>query len=262
MTCDRCGAAIALVSGRRGGYYGCLGATKKACDNRVLVRRQLIERLILSSVRDQLCSAENVAYVLARVEKEVSELTRGLPETIRLKQAEMESESRRIQNLVEFIAEGRGSRALAEALGAAERRVDDLRAELDMLRRSNQEVFRAPPLAWIEERVARFQEVLEQKTERSALLLRKLLGSVSLVPVEDVGEPEDVSRPQMPGRGHYRAKASLQVLALLEPPPEQGGADRGANSSRWWSPSTEYGSPARSDLLSPPPVSGTGAVDP
>jgi len=182
MTCERCGAAIALVSGRRDGYYGCLGATKKACDNRVLVRRQLIERLILSSVRDQLCSTENLAYVLERVEQEIAELTRELPETIRLKQAELESETRRLRNFVEFIAEGRGSRTLAEAQGAAERRVDDLSVELEMLRRSNDDVFRAPPLAWVEERVTKLQQILENKTERSALLLRKLLGSVSLVP--------------------------------------------------------------------------------
>lgn len=222
MTCDACGAAIAQVSGRHGGYYGCLGATKKACDNRVLVRRKLAERIIIDAVREQLCSTENIEYVLQRVEHEIRELNRDLPEAIRLKQAELESERRRIQNFVEFVAEGRGSRAVGDALAAAELRVDDLRHEIQALQRSQSEAFRAPSSEWIEERVGALQQVLEHRTERSALLLRKLLGKVSLVPANDAGRP------------HYRARSTLQVLTLLDPPPTDA-ADQGSNSLRWWS---------------------------
>jgi len=224
MTCGICGAAIAQVSGKAGGYYGCLGATKNACENRLLVRRKLAERIILSAVRDRLCSVDNLQYVLRRVEQEVRELNRDLPETIKLRQAEHENEQRRVQNFVEFIAEGRGSRALGEALAASERRADELRVEIQALRRSQDAVFQAPPLVWIEDRVATFQDVLERRTERSALLLRKLLGSVSLAPTRgDIGKP------------YYRARSTLQALALLEPPPGDPVADGGSNSLRWWS---------------------------
>jgi Recombinase zinc beta ribbon domain len=41
MVCGKCGATIAQVSGKGGGYYGCIGATKGACDNKLLVRRSL-----------------------------------------------------------------------------------------------------------------------------------------------------------------------------------------------------------------------------
>jgi site-specific DNA recombinase len=223
MTCGECGAAIAQVSGKAGGYYGCLGATKKACDNRVLVRRKLAERVILSAVQDGLRSTENLEYLLQRVEQEIRELNRDLPETIKLKQAEHETEKRRIQNFVEFVAEGRGSRALGEALAASERRVDELRGELAALRRSQNAVFQTPARAWIEERVATIQDVLERHTERSALLLRKLLGTVTLEPTQgDIGKP------------YYHAKSSLQALALLEPPPGDPGSDTGSNTLRWW----------------------------
>jgi hypothetical protein len=240
MTCARCGAAIAQVSGKAGGYYGCLGATKKACDNRLLVRRELAERVILSAVQEKLCSAENLRYVLRRVEKETRELSRDLPETIKLKQAEKDSQERRVRNSVEFIAEGRGSRALGQALAASERRVDELRSELAMLHRSRQTAFQAPPLAWIEERVGTIQDVLERRTERSALLLRKLLGTVDLTRVED-----DTGKP------HYRARSALQTLALLEPP--QGGPveDSGSNSLRWW---------RRRESNPIPPISKNGVV--
>ena len=50
MTCASCGSTIAKVSGKSGGYYGCLGAKKGACDNRLLVRRALVERVVLAAL--------------------------------------------------------------------------------------------------------------------------------------------------------------------------------------------------------------------
>jgi hypothetical protein len=47
-----CGATIDEVSGKSGGYYGCLAATKGARDNRTLVRRTLAEKVILGAVRN------------------------------------------------------------------------------------------------------------------------------------------------------------------------------------------------------------------
>jgi site-specific DNA recombinase len=49
MVCGCCGATIAQVSGKNGGYYGCLAATKGACENRTLVRRTLAEKIILAA---------------------------------------------------------------------------------------------------------------------------------------------------------------------------------------------------------------------
>jgi hypothetical protein len=54
MVCGACGASIAQVSGKAGGYYGCLGATKGACHNKVLVRRKFAENIIVGAVREQL----------------------------------------------------------------------------------------------------------------------------------------------------------------------------------------------------------------
>jgi len=74
------------------------------------------------------------------------------------------------------------------------------------------------------------QEVLERQTEKSALLLRKLLGKIRLEPVKP-----DVGRP------YLRARSQLQTLALLEIEPdakegERGltAPDAGSTSLRWW----------------------------
>jgi hypothetical protein len=99
-----------------------------------------------------------------------------------------------------------------------------LREELEGLRRSRTKVFQLPPIEWIEERLSHAQEVLERRTEQSALLLRELLGPISLEPTTG-----DIGRP------YYMARTSLDCLALLlEPPPGAEAPDGGSNSLRQW----------------------------
>jgi len=78
-------------------------------------------------------------------------------------------------------------------------------------------------LAWIEERICDLKQVLEARTQRSELALRKLLGPISLEPV----------RPGL-GRPYYRARTSLQTLVLLEEPTGSEPSDPGSTSVRWW----------------------------
>ena len=224
MTCGACGNAIAQVSGKAGGYYGCLGAAKKACDNRLLVRRTLAERLVVDAVRREVSNRERVAYLLDRVAAEVKHLVSDLPETLTLKKAELEAAERKLGNFVEFIGQGRGSRALADALEVTERRATELRAEVAELEASRSRTFEPPAVAWVTERLATLQQVLERRTERSALLLRKVLGPIRLEPVRgDIGKP------------FYRARTSLDVVALLEDEGPQEGANAGSNALREWS---------------------------
>jgi hypothetical protein len=115
------------------------------------------------------------------------------------------------------------SQALANALVETERRVEALREELEALSRTREKVFQTPPIEWIEERLSRVQEVLERRTEQSALLLRDVLGTIRLEPRKG-----DVGRP------YYLAKTSIDCIALLETPPGAEAPDGGSNSLRQW----------------------------
>ena len=223
MTCSCCGATIAKVSGKSGGYYGCLGAKKAACDNHLLVRRVLVERIVLAAVRDLLAQADNLDYVFTKLEEEVANASTATPETIRLREAEFDAEQQRVANFIEFVAEGRGSRALADALTASEKRVGDLRTELEGLRRNQRDVFSAPPREWLAERIETLQAVLEHRTERSALLLRRLLGTIRMEPVTP-----DVGRP------YYRALSNLDALAIVENDPDSPDPEPGSTALHWW----------------------------
>jgi len=217
LRCGKCGGAVGQVSGKGSGYYGCLKASISGCRNRLLVPRRLTEKGVLAAVQERLQDLPSLRYVLERVEAEVKRLHGHLPEEIELKRAALATEERRIANYIAFIGDGKATRALGEALGAAERRAAALRQELRALDTSAGEVFKAPPIEWVAERLAKLQEVLERDTPRSALILRRILGPIRLVPVT----------PQV-GRPYYQSETTLQVLDLLEAP------EGGSNWSQWW----------------------------
>ena len=154
-----------------------------------------------------------------------------VPETIRLKEIELNAEQRRVDNFVAYIAEGRSSEAIGRAMEAAEGRVKQLSADLSILKASCDRIFKTPPLEWIEERVTTLQEILERRAGKSALILRKLLGKIHLEPVKpDIGKP------------YLRAVSTLQTLALIEINPGSIGKEPGisyepelgSNSLQWW----------------------------
>ncbi len=222
MVCGCCGATIAQVSGKSGGY-GCLAATKGACENKTLVRRTLAEKVIVDAIQDQISDPEHIAYVFGRVEEESAKQRADLPDTVKLKEAELAAEQRRLANFVDFIGEGRGSQALAKALVETERRVETLSEETDSLRRSRDKIFRPPPVEWIREHLSDIQSVLEQRTARSSQTLRSLPGPIRI----------ELQTPDI-GRPFYRAVTTLDALALIETPSDQTGAEGGSNTLRKW----------------------------
>jgi hypothetical protein len=78
--------------------------------------------------------------------------------TLKLKEAELTAEQRRLANFVDFIGEGRGSQALGKALVETERRVDQLADEVGALQRSREKIFRPPPIEWIKDRLTNIQQ--------------------------------------------------------------------------------------------------------
>jgi hypothetical protein len=221
---------IGQVSGKGSGYYGCLAAARGACSNKLLVSRRITEKAVLTAVRDRLRDPASIRYVLERVEAEVKLLHADLPEEIQIKRAALAAEERRIANYIGFIGEGKGTWALGEALNAAEQKALALRAELQAYDASEKAAFKAPPVEWIADRLLALQPVLEAEPSKSALVLRRVLGRIRLLPVE----------PQI-GKPYYQAETALQVLELIEP------TEGGSNWSRWW---RRWASNPRPEILS------------
>ena len=223
MTCSTCGATITQVGGKGGGYFGCPGAKKSTCSNKVIVRRRLIEKVFLEQIREHIASPEQIQDILQRVQKEIQVLSQDVPDKIHRKESELNSEERRLANFIDFVGEGRGSRTLAKALIEAERKVDELQSELEGLRQIQNRMYQVPPIEWISERINQLAELLEQNTTQSALALREVLGPISLeAKYPDIGKP------------YYVAHSSLDALAIMNSQSKQKEWDKGSSVLRWW----------------------------
>jgi DNA invertase Pin-like site-specific DNA recombinase len=204
MRCGSCEGSVVKVSGKSGGYYGCLRASRGACDNRVLVRRTLAESVVVAAVRSRLTNTELVRSILGQVEAELRRTSSGIPEDLRLTEAAFRHEQKRVARLVNFVANGRRSPAIEEGIAEAERRLDELRFEIDTLKRGRDAVFPVPTVGWIESRVERIGKTLDARTEESALLLRRLLSPIRIIPSDTTS-----------GRRHLMAETTLQTLSLF-----------------------------------------------
>lgn len=130
MVCGSCSRAIGLVSGNHGGYYGCLSARVRGCDNRVGVRRILAETLIVAALQKRLKDPAALRYILQRVKQEVDKLNSDVPDTIRCTNAQLGAERRCLARLVDFIAEGHDSVGVRERLAQTEEKVSVLEAKV------------------------------------------------------------------------------------------------------------------------------------
>ena len=167
MVCASCGRSIGLVSGKPPGYYGCLAARSGGCDNKVRVNRDLAERVILGDVERLLADPPAIRYVYEQMEQVLAQLNSDVPEQIRSKTAQLGTERRRLDHLVDFVAEGRVSPGVRERLAQTEGKVALLEAQVAELNRSPTEA-KLPSLAWVEARCLQLRPLLQERTMRSA----------------------------------------------------------------------------------------------
>ena len=217
LKCGTCGGAIALVSGKGSGYYGCLNASRRSCDNKVLIARKRLEEKFVAALNESVLRPEVLAVVYERTAKKIKEHFSHVPEELRLKKIELNRAETRVHNFIEFIASGRATSALADALAQAEADVKSLRTDVASMEAAQDHAFTPPPEAWIADRVRELNQLLVQRTEASALALRRLTGPVTLTP-----EKPEVGRP------YFRVRCKFDSLNLLRV------ADGGSNLLQWW----------------------------
>jgi site-specific DNA recombinase len=216
LKCGACGGAIALVSGKSGGYYGCLNASRRSCENRVLISRARLEDKFVGALNEKVLKPEVLSVVYERTAKKIKEHFAHVPEELRLKKVELNRAESRVHNFIEFIATGRATPALADALSQAEEQVKTLKVDVASMESAQRDVFTPPPPAWIADRVRQLNDLLSARTEKSALALRRLTGPVTLTP-----EKPNVGRP------YFRVNCKFDSLNLCV-------AEESSNLSQWW----------------------------
>jgi hypothetical protein len=118
------------VSGKGSGYYGCLNASRQSCENNVLIARERIEDKFIAALNDAVLKPDILALVYERTAKKIKEQFAHVPEELRLKKIELNRAETRVHNFIEFVASGRATPALADALTQAEAQVKSLTADV------------------------------------------------------------------------------------------------------------------------------------
>ena len=237
LRCGECGGSMSLVSGKSGGYYGCLNAVRHTCTNAMLIARKKLEKQFIRALSQEIFSPNMLQLVFQKTAQKIAEQFAFLPNELRLKRMELQQTERRIHNFIECIAQGRTTNALTQALEKEETKATKLRWEVKSLKAASEQAFQPPSNAWIQRRLDDLQSLLEQRTSQSALAVRKLTGSITLTP----------KKPKQ-GRRYFQASCKFKSFALLDPdtsePSVTGGRDppedNGSISYTWWNSTPRY----------------------
>ena len=185
MKCKVCGGAIVLLSGKGTGYYGCYNAKRKTCSNTLMVPRKRIEETIISDLKNRLLTSDNLEYIYKNVEKFAAIGLNRIPELVKKRETELDKIKQELRNYLNFVKMGNFSKAVSDAIQEAEKRTDELQAEVNALQYQKESTFKAPPKEWITYRLEKLTETLNKNTVSSALALKELLGPITLEAVSN-----------------------------------------------------------------------------
>jgi hypothetical protein len=128
-SCGECGAPLS-AAGKD--YLSCSAARRLGtCTNRKGIRRIVLERLILDALRENLMHPDLVAEFIREFHAEVTRQRRDAELTLGLKRRELDEVKRKLNGVIEAIAEGFRAPGLQGKLDELEQRKERLAAEID-----------------------------------------------------------------------------------------------------------------------------------
>ena len=193
LTCGACGGGYTLVGAR---HYGCANTRNRGtCDNRLTIRRDVLEETVLRGLKDNLLQPELIHEFVATYQQEYNRLRREQVNEQATAHAELARVERQIRNIVEAVKAGLFAPAMKDEMTALEERkarlaesTRDQVEEPPMLHPGLAEVYRR--------KVEKLTQALNKDELRSeaAETLRSMIQAIRLVPengelaIELVGE--------------------------------------------------------------------------
>ncbi len=181
VRCGRCGGGFVVISKY---LYGCATARNKGtCDNRLNIRRNILEASVLNGLKTHLMEPDLFKEFADEFYREINRIRNREAAKFAGARAELERVDRRLKRIVDAIAEGVAVRTLKDELLTLERRQDELRSTLATER--DPEPLIHPNLAELYRRkVAELHETLQQEDTRAeaAEIIRSLIDEIVLTP--------------------------------------------------------------------------------
>jgi len=164
--------------------FGCATARNKGtCSNRINIRRDAIEAMVLDGLKQRLMDPQLFKVFVEEFAREFNRLRAAEGNEIEQAKSELAAIERRLRKIVDAIADGVPARTLKEELLTLEARQDELRVLL--ARREPDRTLVHPGLAQIYRRkIAALHEALEDESTRDEAmeLIRSLIEAIVLIP--------------------------------------------------------------------------------
>jgi DNA invertase Pin-like site-specific DNA recombinase len=136
LFCGWCGAPMIIDGSSSSKRYRCGDNRKRGtCDNRLGLREDVARRGVLDVLGEHLFQREGVAYLRERIAVELGRVSRAVDVEIDRVAKRLEETEAQVAKLVDFIADGRSSNAIARRLADLESGARDDAAKLEDLRR-------------------------------------------------------------------------------------------------------------------------------
>ena len=181
LTCGACGGGYTLVGAR---HYGCANTRNRGtCDNRLTIRRDVLEETVLRGLKDNLLQPELIHEFVATYQQEYNRLRRAQTNEQAAAHAELARVERQIRNIVEAVKAGLFASAMKDEMAALEER----RAQLvgSMRDQVEEPPMLHPGLADVYRRkVEKLTQALNKEELRTeaAETLRSMIQAIRLVP--------------------------------------------------------------------------------
>ncbi len=183
LRCGVCGSHY-IIKDRRG--YACsfyLNRGPHVCPNKCTVKREILERVLLAEIQNEILSPQAVAYLTAQVNKVLERERSRVTPARRALEEDLHKVEQEIENIKQAVRLGKATVTLLEMLEEAERKATGLQAELSSPRKDQASVHAIPRL--VEQFVRDLRATLGRDVHRARALLSRLLGVVVLRPEKD-----------------------------------------------------------------------------
>ena len=182
MKCDACGGSYTKISAN---LFGCATARSKGtCRNRLNIRRDALESLLLDGLKSQLMDAELFAKFSREFTRELNRLRHEQTANGETAKTEAARVSRQIEKLVMAIADGADAPALNDKIKELEARRDALKAELASMADEPVTLIHPSLPALYRRKVAQLADLLDDPTTKDEAFeaIRSLIEEVRLIP--------------------------------------------------------------------------------
>lgn len=146
LECQACGSLFTLISGKRGGYYGCTSAHRSGvCSNNQVIHKDRIEMALYDLVAEKLDQPEILNYTVDRYNKALQRKLSSAPTRIKQIEEEIERVEAELKNLINFVMSGAASESVTSAIKDRETRKIRLMTERRMLQKSQSKIPKVSP---------------------------------------------------------------------------------------------------------------------